>query len=389
MKHSGAKILFIATVENHILNIHMPFINHFKDNGYTVHVATNLGARRDEFKEHDVICHQVDFSRSPYSLSVVTAFKQLLRLMRAQNFALVHVHTPVGAFLGRLAARLTKTGPVLYTVHGFHFYQGAPLINWLIYYPLERLAARWTDGMVVMNREDLQLAQSSLLRRNNTVYRAHGVGLSLDEYRISEKGARREKLREQLGCKDEDTLIITIAEFNKNKNQIQLVKALQQILKRQKNVCLLLVGAGKQELRLKKLAHKLGVGKKVMFLGYRRDIPELLHISDIFALTSLREGLPRSVMEAMAAGKPVVATDIRGHRDLIQNNVNGFLVPINNVAKTSEAILKLITQREMALEMGGKGREIIAPYAIENVLKEMAAIYNTFLPDTKNQVCGG
>jgi glycosyltransferase involved in cell wall biosynthesis len=378
------KILFIATIENHILNIHMPFINYFQERGYEVHVATKLGDRRVELEQYGVICHHINFSRSPYSLSTIIALEQLLKIMRAENFALVHVHTPVGAFLGRLAARLTKTSPVLYTAHGFHFYQGAHFINWLIYYSMERLVARWTDGIVTMNEEDFQLAKNFSLRRVNSVYYAHGVGLPIDEYRISDNGNMRKRLREQMGYKDEDTLILTIAELNKNKNQIQLIKALHEILKHKNNVYLLLVGTGKLESKLKNLVDKFQISKNVVFLGYRKDIPELLYISDVFALTSLREGLPRSIMEAMAVGKPVIATSIRGNKDLVRDNVNGYLVPINDVSETSSAILRLVNHRELAFEMGKKGREMIAPYAIENVLKEMASIYNKISPFNEN-----
>lgn len=380
------KILFIANIENHILNIHMPFINYFQEKGYEVHVATKLGDRRVELEQNGVICHQINFSRSPYSLSIIIALKQLLKIMRSEKFALVHVHTPVSAFLGRLAARLTNTRPVLYTAHGFHFYQGAPLRNWLIYYSMEKLVARWTDGIVTMNEEDYRLAKSFTLRRVNSVYYAHGVGLALDEYRISDNGNMRKRLREHMGYKDEDILILTIAELNKNKNQIQLIKALHEILKHKNNVYLLLVGTGKLESKLKKLIDKFQISKNIEFLGYRKDIPELLYISDIFALTSKREGLPRSIMEALAAERPVIATDIRGNRDLVKDNVNGYLVPVNDVAETSSAILRIANHRELVLEMGKKGREMIAPYAIEDVLKEMVSIYNYLLPSNEKGI---
>lgn len=373
------KILFIATIENNILNIQIPFINYFQNKGYEVHVATKSGDRKRELEQNGIICHHIDFSRSPYSLTTTIALKQLIKVMRAHKYSLVHVHTPVGAFLGRLAARLTHTTPVLYTAHGFHFYKGAPLKNWLIYYPMEKLAARWTDGIVTINEEDLQLAKRFSLRCNNSVYFAHGVGLPVEQYKVYDDDNLRKKLREQMGYTGKDTLILTVAELNKNKNQTQIIKALKEILKHRPNVHLLLVGNGTMELKLKKLTNRLNIEANVQFLGYRKDIPELLYISDIFVLTSLREGLPRCIMEAMAAGKPVVATNIRGNRDLVKNTSNGYLVPVNNVEKTINALLSLVNDRKLAFKMGENGQEMIKAYAIENVLKEMDIIYNKLL----------
>lgn len=373
------KILFIATIENHILNIHVPFINYFLNQGYQVHVATKLGHRRAEFKQLGISCHNINFSRSPYSLSTIIALKQLVKVMRANKFALVHVHTPVGAFLGRLAARLTNTRPVLYTAHGFHFYQGAPVKNWLFYYFIEKVAARWTDGIITINDEDFQLAKTFSLRRDNSVYLVHGVGLPVADYQISGNGDLRNNLREQMGFSKQDTLIITIAELNQNKNQIQLIKALHEVLKQNKDVYLLLVGNGNLESKLKKLVSNYQMSEHVFFLGYRKDISELLYISNMFALTSLREGLPRSIMEAMAAGKPVIATDIRGNKDLVKHNANGFLVPVNDWAETGNAMLRLTNDRQLAAQMGEESRNLAKSYAIEAILKEMDSIYTAYL----------
>jgi len=164
------KVLFVATVESHLLNFHIPFMKLLQEKGYEVHVATKLGNRQQEFDEIGVIKHNVDFSRSPYSPKVFKSLQQMEKLLKEIRFSLVHVHTPVAAFVTRLACQRTNTHPVLYTAHGFHFYKGAPLKNWLLYYNMEKLAAHWTDGLITINEEDYKAAQKFKLRKNGKVF---------------------------------------------------------------------------------------------------------------------------------------------------------------------------------------------------------------------------
>ncbi|MBT9136705.1 MAG: putative glycosyltransferase EpsD [Firmicutes bacterium] len=368
------KVLFIAHVENHLLNFHQPFFNYFQSTGWQVHVATSTGKRREELVRLGVVCHDVDFARSPFSLANIKAFRQLRQIMRREKFSLVHVHTPVGAFLGRLAARLTATKPVVYTVHGFHFYQGSPARNWLLYYPLESLAARWTDELVVINREDYELAKRLPLRVKGAVSLLGGVGLDLNLYSCHENGVRL-KARSSLGFKADDLLMLFVGEFMAGKNHLQSFLMLRELAAEQENIFLLLAGEGEYEQQLRALVKNLGITERVRFLGFRRDIPGLLCACDIFLLTSLREGLPRAVMEAMAAGKPVVATDIRGNRDLIADGENGFLVRTHDVGETVQAVRKLAADEQLRARMGRAGLEMVKVYALEQVLAEMEQVY--------------
>lgn len=372
------KVLFIATIESHILNFHIPFIQYFQTKEYQVHVATKLGNGQNELKNLNIMCHNIDFSRSPYSLSNGKALNQLMKVMRANKFSLIHVHTPVGAFLGRLAAKITNTKPVLYTAHGFHFYKGAPLKNWLIYYTMEKIAAHWTDGLITMNEEDFNIAKKFNLRRKDAVFYVHGVGIDIDKYCINDE-EKRKKLREELGFSEDDVLILTVAEININKNHKQVIDAIKALRDYYSNVYYLIVGTGEKEKELKNYVLISNLGDRIKFLGYRKDIPEVLNAVDIFALTSLREGLPRAIMEAMAAGKPIVATNIRGNRDLVRDGINGYLVPVNDVEATAKAITKLAENTTLRTKMGEEGRKIIQDYAIEKVLKEMDEIYSLYL----------
>ncbi|MCG0276569.1 MAG: glycosyltransferase family 4 protein [Thermosediminibacteraceae bacterium] len=370
------KILFIATVESHIINFHIPFIRYFQEKGFEVHVATKLGSRQNELKEIEVVCHNVDFERSPYSASNIKALRQLIAVMKNNKFSLVHVHTPVGGFLGRLAAKITNIRPVLYTAHGFHFYKGAPLKNWLIYYNMERLAARWTDGLITMNEEDYEAAKNLPLRNKNGVYKVHGVGVDLKRY--FREGHVRKQVRYELGLKDDDICILTVAELIPNKNHLQLINAIEKVTQNS-NIFCFFAGDGELKEKLKKYVKEKKMEHSIKFLGFRRDIPELLAASDIFCLMSLREGLPRCIMEAMAAGKPVIATDVRGNRDLVQNGVNGILVPVNDVEATAKAIESLSCEEKLRQRMGKEGRRIIEDFSLEKVLMEMDEIYKIYL----------
>ncbi|AIS51855.1 putative glycosyltransferase EpsD [Thermoanaerobacter kivui] len=371
------KILFIATIESHILNFHIPFIQYFQNKGCEVHIATKLENRQDELKKLGVVYHGVDFERSPYSFSNIKALKQLINIMKRNKYSLVHVHTPVGAFLGRLAAKITNTKPVLYTAHGFHFYKGAPLKNWIIYYTMEKIAAHWTDGLITMNEEDFNIARKFNLRRKDAVFYVHGVGIDINKYCVNDE-EKRKKLREELGFSEDDILILTVAEINTNKNHKQIIDAIK-ILKNYTDIYYLIVGTGEKEEKLKNYVLLNNLENRIIFLGYRRDISEILNAVDIFALTSLREGLPRAIMEAMAAGKPIIATNVRGNRDLVRDEVNGCLVPVNNIEETAKAVAKLAENKMLRTKMGEEGKRIIQDYAIERVLKEMDEIYSLYL----------
>jgi len=371
------KVLFVATVESHLLNFHIPFIKLLQENGYEVHVATKLGNREQEFDDIGVIKHNIDFTRSPYSSKVFKSLQQMENLLREVRFSLVHVHTPVAAFVTRLACQLTNTHPVLYTVHGFHFYKGAPLKNWLLYYNMEKLAAHWTDGLITINEEDYKAAQKFKLHRNGKVFFVPGVGVDVVglEQRIA--SMERFEKRKELGLSVDTAVAITVGELNANKNHIQALKALSKLTKT--NFHYLIVGNGESEQKLKKAVNELMLQEKVSFLGFRRDVPELLAASDVFILTSRREGLPKAVMEAMAVGLPIIATDVRGNRDLVKNGENGYLVPLDDVEQTSIAIEHLIDSEDLRRSMGEKSKVLVKQYDLHRVLEEMEEIYDNIL----------
>jgi len=287
------------------------------------------------------------------------------------------VHTPVAAFIARLACQRTNTHPVLYTAHGFHFYKGAPLKNWLLYYNMEKLAAHWTDGLITINEEDYKAARKFKLRRNGKVFFVPGVGVDITSLEQRARSISRSKKRKELELSIDTVVIITVGELNANKNHIQALKALSKLTKT--NFHYLIVGNGESEQKLKKAVNELMLQDKVSFLGFRRDVPELLAASDAFILTSRREGLPKAVLEAMAVGLPIIATDVRGNRDLVKSGENGYLVPLDDAEQTAIAIERLINSGNLRCSMGEKSKELVKQYDLQSIILQMEEIYNTYL----------
>ena len=378
------KILFIATVQSHIINFHIPYIKYFQEKGYTVYVATKMDMikymnlmKEDELK--DIIWEDVEFSRSPFSIKSIIALEQLIRLMRNVEFELVHVHTPMGGLLGRLATRMTKTGPVLYTAHGFHFYTGAPLINWLIYYPVEKVASYWTDGLITINEEDYIRAKEKLKVRNNKVYKVDGVGIDVNKYKLVEK--KDVEFKKSLGLKEADFVVTVIAELIKRKNHIQIIEAMQNLVEKYSNIKLLLVGDGVLVDQLKLEIIKRKLENNVSLLGFRRDIEKIMNITDVVGLFSTQEGLPKNLLEAIAMQKVIICTDIRGNKDLIKDKENGCLIEVGNIEQTEKTIIDLYENKLEIDRFQEVNKKLIKKYSLETILEQMDKIYKEFIVD--------
>jgi glycosyltransferase involved in cell wall biosynthesis len=371
-------VLFVATVASHIRAFHLPFIKMLQEQGHEVEVACypDVPLLTSPSPELEMPVWEIPFVRSPYHPRNVVAYLQIRRLLRERHYDLVHVNTPAAAFLTRLAGR--NVSPVLYMAHGFHFYRGAPLRYRLLYYGMERLASRWTAALVVMNQEDLQAARGFGMIEGENLFLVHGVGVDPAQYGRFPAG-QTAAARKRLGLPGTALVVACIAELIPRKNHRQLFEAWTTVHRDCSRAVLLVAGAGELEQRLRQEADDPRFGGSIRMLGYRSDVPDLLACSDIAVLTSRHEGLPRVVMETMAAGRPVVATNVRGSRDLVRDGENGFLVPLDKPGRLAEAMLRLLKNPPLAKEMGAAGREMIGEYALERVLREMDDIYGRFL----------
>ena len=355
------KVLFIAHVESHILNFHLPFLKLFSDEGYEVHVATN-GNKTIPFCD---VHHNICFERSPLNKNNIKAYRELKEIIRNNHFDVVHCHTPVGGVLGRLAAAKSKGTRIIYTAHGFHFYKGAPLLNWLLYYPIERFIAHYTDTLITINEEDTRCANTFHLREQGEVFMIDGIGIDINQI---DEVTPVEIKRQELGIKNEDILLVTAGELNKNKNQKVIIEALAKLDK--PNYKLLICGSGQYLDKLHQYSIELGVENQVIFGGYRTDLIEVYKSSDMFVFPSLREGLPIALLQAIACNLPCAVSNIRGNIDLIKYCSYGYTFDPRN----SDELANIIEEHDFN-EQVTRNQDIFR-FDIKQVIKRMKEIYN-------------
>lgn len=300
------------------------------------------------------------------------AYRNLCNLLKNGDFKVIHCNTPIGGIIGRICGRKFKIDTVIYTVHGFHFFDGAPLMNNTFFKWAEFFMAKWTDVIITLNEEDYRNAKKMKLKKNGEVYKISGVGIDTDFYKNINNDGYREKLRLQ----NDDFVCISVGDVVPNKNYYTAIESISKI--NDKKVHLIICGEGPQREYLEGLVHKLNLDSQIHFLGFRKDIKELLYTSDCFLFTSKREGLPRSIMEAMAVGKPCICSDIRGNRDLIDEN-GGFLIKNNDSNEYIKAIKTLKDDTKLKQRMGNYNKSKINEFSSKRVNEQIKKIYSKHL----------
>lgn len=321
--------------------------------------------------------YQIDFSRKVTNIrSDVRAYKQVLQLLKQKKYDFVHCHMPIVSVLVRKACN--KIGiPVIYTVHGFHFFNGAPLKNWLMYYPIEKYYSRYTNVLITINREDYKRAYKKFDAKK-IVY-IPGVGVDTTKFSSTLFcDDKKNELRKSLGVQQNAIMLLSVGELSKRKNHVIVIKALSEISNKNVHYCIAGIGCLHDELR--DLACKLGVSERVHLLGFRKDIKELCLTSDIFVFPSLQEGLPVALMEAMSCGMPCVVAKIRGNTELIDNN-GGRLFNAFSIRDCTKAITELIeitpAQRNvLGFYNRNKMKHSFEIHSIENDMRE---VYMSFI----------
>lgn len=367
----GKKILFIGNIFTKITNFTIPSIKASQDMGYEFHLAGNMSGFSEDFSKYNITIHHIDLARNPFSIKNIKAYKQMLALIKEEKFDVIHCNTPVGGLLGRLCGKKAKVPKVIYTVHGFHFYKGAPIINNTLYKWAEMWMARYTDTIITINQDDFKIAQQFKLRNNGESRYVPGVGVNTSI--IKETNCKRQAVIDEIGVPRDPVLLISIGELNKNKNNIAIVKALAKLQK--SNIHYILCGVGDKEIELAEFAKKSNIDKNIHFMGYRNDIPQLLKSCDIFVMPSYREGLSRSIMEAMSAGLPCVVSKIRGNVDLVEEGQGGYLCEPNDVDRFAEVIKALSEDKVLRGEIGEYNLEKVKMFDVEYVLDEIKRIY--------------
>lgn len=378
------KALVLVSVASMIDQFNMPNILLMIQLGYKVDVACNLiegstcsdekiAALKHTLAEMGVECYQVDFARNVLKVNQnLRAYRQTRKLLKEKRYDLIHSHSPIGGLLSRIAARdMRKKGTkVIYTAHGFHFFKGAPVKNWLIFYFIEKFCSRWTDVLVTITHEDYMLAQKKMSAKQ-VVY-VPGVGINTKAFL---PGANyddiRSQKRKELGIGESEIMMLSVGELNKNKNHEVVLRAMAALSNR--NIKYVIAGRGVLKEHLGLLAEELGIADQLQLLGFRTDVRDLFKAADVFAHPSFREGLSVAVMEAMASGLPIICTEIRGNTDLIDNGKGGFLFNPADVDSAHNALKSMVSVSDMKVfgEYNIKKAEGLDVEAVMKVMKEL------------------
>lgn len=370
------KVLFVATVvKTHIMEFHIPYLKMFKEMGWETAVA----ARNDYENPDDCVIpycdiyYNIPFERNPLKPGNLKAYKELKHIIDEGKYDIIHCHTPVGAMLTRLAAKQArkKGTKVFYTAHGFHFYKGAPAINWILYYPVEKWLSRYTDVLITINKEDYERAKT--FKAGKVCY-VPGVGIDLKKFNVGY--VNKEQKRKEIGVSTNDFVLLSVGELIPRKNHEVVIRALSVLkqLNKLSHIEYVICGRGAYEADLKKLAEELGVTDHIHFLGYRNDISEICNCADLFVFMSHQEGLPVALMEAMACGLPAVCSNIRGNTDLIEDGVTG-LISNNTPEELAEVINEMRNDAVLRDRLASAALQKIKQFDLSCVEDEMTKIY--------------
>lgn len=321
-------------------------------------------------RDYGIKAVHIDFDRNPLSPKNRLAYRQLLELMKAEGFDLVHCNTPIGGVLGRLCAKKAGIPTVIYMAHGFHFWKGAPLKNWLLYYPVEWLMARDTDILITITKDDYALAKRLPAK---AVRYVHGVGVDFNRFSAGASSDRNLALRQQLGIPENAPVLLSVGELNSNKNHGAVIKAVESLEK--DDLYYVICGEGELRESYRREIARAGLSHRIILAGFCQNIREYYQMADYFVFPSLREGVPAAVMEAAASGLPVIASDIRGIRDVISEG--NYRFDPRKEDEIAEKIKLLLNSKHTASVERNYAN--LQPYAFDAVVAELAEIYKALV----------
>lgn len=363
------RILYITTIGS-TMGFFKYFVRELLDKGHTVDIATNMSLTPvpDYYQGWGCKCFQISCTRNPLSKGNITAVSEIGKLVAQGQYDIVHCHTPIAAACTRVACRnVRKNGTkVIYTAHGFHFYQGAPLKNWLLFYPVEKICSYWTDVLVTINIEDYNLARKRFNMKS--IEYVHGVGIDIKKF--ANANINIQSKRKEIDVPQNAFLILSVGELNENKNHQIVLKALARV--NDKRIHYAIAGKGPKKNELTSLATSLGLSNRFHLLGYRNDIDELCKVANVFVFPSIREGLGLSVIEAMASGLPCIVSDIRGPRELIDNEKGGYLISPFDDKTLADRIIALVKDKR---DFGTYNSIKAKLFDVKNINQKMSEIY--------------
>lgn len=372
-----SKKILIASTELMMIQFLVPHVIHLFENGYKVEIAcSDVGGRMDEVREklknYTEKIHVVRLERNPASPKNLLGYQDMKKVIDQGDYDIIWTNEPVMGVVTRLAARKSrKTGTkVLYMVHGFHFYTGAPKKYWLMFYPVEKIASRWCDAIITINKEDYERAKTFHAKEVRYI---HGIGV--DTGRLKPNDIQCD-IKKELGIAEDAFLILSVGELLPRKNQQVIIRALG--LLKDKSIHYILCGKGKQLTELQNLAKKNQVENQIHFLGYRKDILNIYGQTDLLAFPSMREGLGLAGLEAMYCGLPLVSSNTSGPRDYMENGKTGYMFEPYDAKGFAEGIKKLRENEELRKACGEYNQKAVVPYFIESVKTEVLELIKEF-----------
>lgn len=368
------KILMVATYGDFFAAFEINNIKILNEMGYEVHLCANWTEEKYNYKHEKLQGLKykrinIEFSRSPFATSNIEKYFQLSKLLSKEEYYLVDCHNAVVGVYARLAAKKNKVSKIMYTAHGFQFHKGGRIIDWLIYYPVESLLSRITDELVVINKEDFNVAKNMHAKNVSLIpgvgFRSKSkLGLSLSEI---------ESKKKRLGLPPNSFIILSVGELSKRKNHKVIIRALSKI--KNPNIYYLIAGQGKEYDLLLDFAIGLGLENHVKLLGHRSDIEELNAVSDIAAFPSKREGLGIAGLESLASGLPLISSNVQGIPDYSLHNVTGFVCNPNDSNTFSKYINILYQDEELRSKFRANTKRAVEGFDISVVEQKMKQIY--------------
>lgn len=376
------KVLQITNVSFTVKKFLLPLVDEMSKQKYDVHIACYKDQIGYEIEKEGYVVHHIPFQRNLNVFSHLKSLLALMKLIRKERFDIVHSHTPVASLVARLSARLANVPLIVYTAHGFYFHENMKPIPYKINYLLEKIWAKYfTDKLFFQSKEDYELALAKGFQKPENLIHINN-GVSGD--RFNPVLYSRVKSRESLGITNEK-VIMFVGRLVREKGIVELLEAFPLVRDEMKEATLMIVGdsvtGDRDGLDVEQLIQSMPMETKerIRLLGMREDIPELLCAADLFVLPSYREGLPRSIIEAMAMGKPIVATDVRGCREEVFPDVNGYLCKAKDSSSLANTILEIMKDESKLKRFGESSRRLFLEEFNEKVvLERQMNIFNEF-----------
>lgn len=381
------KVLMVASMGSMIAQFNLENLKLLKNMGFNIEVACNLTAidpmsddRRksmlDFFEKNKIIYHNIDFNRGIGNInSNISNYTALLELCQNGKYDFIHTHSPLASVISRLVAKKLSI-PVIYTAHGFQFFKGGRLRDWLLYYPIEWYLSAYTDSLITINNEDFNRAEKRMRAKN--VFQIPGVGIDYKKF-LKKNNLVRQEIRTNFDISNDEVLILSVGELSNRKNHQVVIKALS-LLKDEK-IKFFICGVGDQEKSLNQLIKDNGLEKLVRLLGYREDIDRLMNAADIFIFPSKREGLGLAGIEAMAAGLPILTSNVNGIKEYSKNGITGFMYSPNDITGFSDGIKILANDKNLRETIGVNNSMAAQKFDKSNARKIMEKVYSRYKED--------